>query len=37
MKEGLEEFGRNTPLEELPVLSQYEELQDFEPHGSKTV
>jgi len=37
MEEGLEEFGRNTSLDELPILNQYEELQDLEPHGGKAV
>jgi len=36
-KEGLEEICWDTLLKELPELSQLEELQDFEPHGSKTV
>jgi len=37
VKEGLEEFSGDRSFEELPELSQHEELQDLEPHGGKTV
>jgi len=36
-KEELEELGGEALLKELPELSQHEELQDLELHGSKTV
>ena len=36
-EEGLKEVSREASFEELPKLSQHKELQDFEPHGGKTV
>ena len=37
LKEGLEEFHRDTSLKESAKLSQHKELQDLEPYTSKTV